>query len=69
MNALNFLFILAGFFYGIFIDGTFLKIYFALVAVYTVIVLLTRNQKENVKRKNIMISTWSGKYLYLINLK
>jgi len=59
MNALNFLFIIAGILYGIFVDGTFWKIYGVLVAIYTVIAVLGRNQKENVKRKNIMISTWS----------
>jgi hypothetical protein len=59
MNAFNFLFILAGILYGIFIDSTFWKIYGVLVAIYIVIACLGRNQKENVKRKNIMISTWS----------
>lgn len=58
MNALNFLFFVAGAIYGIFVDGTFWKIYFVLVALYTVFALMTRTN-ENTKRKNIMISTWS----------
>ena len=61
MNALNFLFLVAGAIYGVFVDGTFWKIYFVLVVLYTIFHLLTRNQRENTKRKNIMISTWSGK--------
>jgi hypothetical protein len=60
MNALNFLFLVAGAIYGIFVDGTFWKIYFVLVALYTAFMLWHRTS-ENTKRKNIMISTWSGK--------
>jgi len=59
MNALNALFLVAGAIYGVFVDGTFWKIYFVLVVLYTIFHLLTRNQRENTKRKNIMISTWS----------
>jgi hypothetical protein len=60
MNALNVLFFVAGAIYGIWIDGTFWKIYFVLVALYTCFVLYDTT-RENTKRKNIMISTWSGK--------
>jgi len=52
------LFFVAGAIYGVFIDGTFWKIYFALVALYLCFVLMNTT-KENTKRKNIMISTWS----------
>ena len=61
MNALNLLLIVTAIFYGIFVDGTFWKIYFCLAAAYTVVYLAYRNQRDNTKRKNIMISTWSGK--------
>jgi len=61
MNALNFLFIIAGIIYGVFVDGTFWKIYLALVAGYTVVMIAYRNQKDNTKRRNILISSWSGK--------
>lgn len=37
MNALIILGIIAGIIYGLFIDGTFFKIYFALVVAYIVI--------------------------------
>jgi hypothetical protein len=37
MNALIVLGFIAAILYGIFVDGTYFKIYFALVAVYTVI--------------------------------
>jgi len=57
-NALNMLFFVAGGIYGIWIDGTFWKIYFVLVALYTLFMVYHRNN-ENTKRKNIMISTWS----------
>jgi len=59
MNALNLMFIITGMLYGIFVDGTFWKMYFGLVGIYTIVAVMTRNRKENNKRKNIMISTWS----------
>jgi len=58
VNALNALFFVAGAIYGIWIDGTFWKIYFVLVALYTAFVFTNRTN-ENTKRKNIMIATWS----------
>ena len=67
MNALNFLFLIAGLIYGVFVDGTFWKIYFVLVALYTAFMLMNRTS-ENTKRKNIMISTWSGKCPAHVNL-
>ena len=66
MNALNVLFIVAGIIYGLLVDATFWKIYFTLVAIYFIVVVLTRNQIENTKRKNIMISTWSGKCEHIL---
>ena len=61
MNALLQLFIWTGIIYGIFVDGTFWKIYFTLLVAYTAWWKITRNERDNPKRKTIMISTWSGK--------
>jgi len=55
------LMILAGIIYGIFVDGTFWKIYATLVTVYLGFVLWQRDSKENPKRKTILASTWSRK--------
>ena len=62
MNALWGLLIVAGIIYGIAIDATLLKIYFALVAAYLVFVLLQRRNRDNPKRKTLVISTWACKY-------
>ena len=62
MNALWGLFILAGLIYGIFIDGTFWKIYLVLVIAYYIFTMVYRNSRDNILRKTIMISTWGGKY-------
>ena len=63
MNAFLGLGIIAAIFYGLFIDGTFFKIYFALVALYYVIfqnIFVDRSYIP--KRKNITVSTWGGNY-------
>ena len=48
--------------YGIFIDGTFFKLYFVVLALYTFICnsSLCINQKEITKRKNITITSWDA---------
>ena len=61
MNALLMLMILAGIIYGIFVDGTFWKIYAVLVTAYLGFVLWQRDSKENPKRKTLLASTWSRK--------
>ena len=68
MNALFGLLIVAGIIYGIFIDATFWKIYALLVTLYTIFVLYQRDARENPKRKTILMSTWSRKYLFLTEL-
>lgn len=63
MNALIVLGFIAAIIYGILIDGTYFKIYFALVIFYTVIfnyVFIRRS--DLIKRKNITAVTWSGIY-------
>lgn len=63
MNALIVLGFIAAILYGIFIDGTFFKIYFALIAIYTVIFqFIFINRSHFTKRKNITVATWGGKY-------
>ena len=47
--------------YGMLVDGTYWKIYFALLAAYTAFVCATRNMKDNGKRKTLMAATWNGK--------
>ncbi len=61
MNALIGLLILAGALYGVLFDGTFWKIYGALVALYFVFINLYKTGKENPKRKTILISSWDCK--------
>ena len=61
MNAFFGVGILTGILYGIFIDGTFFKIYFVLLALYTIICNhLTINKSHVTKRKNITITSWDG---------
>ncbi len=64
INALFGLAYLTHFIKVILFDFTWLKIYFSIVVVYLVFVLVTRNMKENPKRKTLMIATWNGKKFY-----
>ena len=56
MNALIALLIMAGVVYGIWIDGTYWKIYSTMVVAYSVFVLMQRDRRENPKRKTLTIS-------------
>ncbi len=48
--------------YGILVDGTYLKIYFALTLIYIVVFNnLLINKKHFTKRKNINVTSWCGK--------
>ena len=47
--------------YGMLVDGTYWKIYFALCIAYTAFVCATRVMRDNGKRKTLMIATWNGK--------
>ena len=49
--------------YCLVVDGTYFKIYFGILAVYHFITqILLIHRPDVTKRKNVMISTWSGKY-------
>ena len=61
MNALIALLLMAGVVYGIWIDGTFWKIYGTMVAVYTVFVFMQKDKRENPMRKTLTIAQWSCK--------
>ena len=61
MNAFKGCLILAGILYGIFVDGTFWKLYAVVVVCYMTFVLVQRNGKDNPKRKTILIGTWNCK--------
>ena len=63
MNALWGIGLASNILYGVFVDGTYWKIYFALLALYTVFFFSQRVTRDNGKRKTIMISTWNGKRL------
>ena len=63
MNALWGIGLASNILYGVFVDGTYWKIYFALLALYTVLFFSQRVTRDNGKRKTIMISTWNGKRL------
>lgn len=61
MNALLGLGILAGIIYGIFIDGTYFKLYFGLVLIYHILTqYVLINRKELTKRKGILVTSWDG---------
>lgn len=64
MNALFGIAVVTGLIYGIFIDGTYFKIYLAVLAFYTIVFnYLLINKKQTTKRKNIMITTWNCKLM------
>ena len=61
MNALFGVGAVSGLLYGIFVDGTYFKIFIAVLIFYTVVFNnLLVNKKHTTKRKNIMVTTWSG---------
>lgn len=47
--------------YGMFIDGTYWKIYGVTFVLYLIFVTCTRVMRDNTKRKTLLISTWNGK--------
>ena len=61
MNALIIIGFIAAIFYGIFVDGTYFKIYFTLLFLYTVICNhLLINKNDISKRRNILVTSWNG---------
>lgn len=61
MNALFGVGAISGVLYGIFVDGTYFKIFFAVLAFYTIVFNnLLVNKKQTTKRKNIMGTTWGA---------
>ena len=64
MNALLGLLFVAGFIYGIVVDGTFWKIYGICLTIYTVFAAIHQDSKNNPKRKIVTISTWDCKYSF-----
>jgi hypothetical protein len=61
MNALLGIAILTGIIYGLLVDGTFFKIYFALLLIYHVLTqVIFVNKKDITKRKKITITTWES---------
>ena len=62
MNALIGVGFAAGVCYGLLVDGTYFKIYFAILAAYTVVCnYLTIDKSHFTKRKNINVTSWGGK--------
>ena len=45
--------------YGMLVDGTYWKIYGCLLICYLTFVTVTREMKDNPKRKTLTIATWS----------
>jgi hypothetical protein len=67
MNALIGVGFAAGIVYGLLVDGTYFKIYFSILAVYTVIFnYIAIDRTLLTKRKNINVTSWSGKCLFII---
>ena len=61
MNAFIILGFIAAILYGLFVDGTYFKIYFALIAIYIVFFqFIFINRSHLTKRKNITAVTWGG---------
>lgn len=61
MNALFGVGAVTGIVYGILVDGTFLKLYFALLAFYTVVFnIILIDKKQTTLRKNINVTSWNG---------
>ncbi|CDW81108.1 2-oxo acid dehydrogenase acyltransferase [Stylonychia lemnae] len=61
MNTFIILGFISAILYGIFVDGTYFKIYFSLVALYIVIFNFIFIDKKSIpKRKNITAVTWSS---------
>ena len=61
MNALFGCWLLTCILYGIFVDGTYWKIYGALLVAYFAFVRWQMDARENPKRKTMLISTWNRK--------
>lgn len=69
MNALIGLGFISAMLYGLFVDGTYFKIYFTLVFLYTVIFnFIFIRRTDFIKRKNITAVTWGGMIPLLIRL-
>ena len=59
MNAMFGIGIVSGIIYGILVDGTYLKIYFGVMLVYTIVFTnLMINKKHYTLRKNINVTSW-----------
>jgi len=68
MNALIILGFISAMLYGILIDGTYFKIYFAVIAIYTVIFQFIFVDRRNLpRRKNITAVTWASKNYRKLN--
>jgi hypothetical protein len=66
MNALQGCSVAAAVIYGLFVDGTYFKIFLAIVAIYTLVTqVLLKKPKDITKRKNIMVASWGGKLAIL----
>jgi hypothetical protein len=62
MNALFGVAAISGVVYGILVDGTYFKIFFAILAFYTVVFnYLLVDHKQTTRRKNINVTAWNGK--------
>ena len=68
MNAFWGIGLASGMVYGVFCDGRYWKIYFALSILYFIWVQATIVKKDNGKRKTLMISTWNGKSITGFNI-
>ena len=59
LNAIYGSSLVAGILYGVFVDSTFIKLFFAIFIPYTVVTqFFMRNLKDHTKRKGTQISTW-----------
>jgi hypothetical protein len=62
MNALIVVGFVAGIFYGLLVDGTYFKIYFTVLAFYTIVFnFFLIDHSKTTRRKNINVTSWGGK--------
>lgn len=61
-NAFYGLALAATIIHGVLFDFSFWKIYFIVFVLYLAFYMVTKNSRENPKRKSLMIASWNGKF-------
>jgi hypothetical protein len=64
MNSFIGIGILTAILYGIYVDGTFFKMYIILLVIYTILTQIGSYSRYNNGRKKCTISTWNGLFFF-----